>query len=55
MHLRLYEYLILNLSFEIEPPVPLLVQVALQRLDLPLECLDSLVRLRLLRLGLDEP
>ena len=48
MHLRLYQHFVLDLSLKIEPFVSLLIQVALQRLDLPLERLDPLPGLSLL-------
>ena len=55
MQLRLNKYLILDLCLKIEALVSLLIQVALQRLDLPLERLDPFPRLSLLRLGLNQP
>jgi hypothetical protein len=55
VQLRLYKYLVLDLCLKIEAFVSLLIQVALQRLDLPLERLDPFPRLSLLRLGLNQP
>jgi hypothetical protein len=55
VQLRLNKYLILDLCLKIEALVSLLIQVALQRLDLPLERLDPFPRLSLLRLGLNQP
>ena len=55
MQLRLNKYLVLDLCLKIEALVSLLIQVALQRLDLPLERLDPFPRLSLLRLGLNQP